>query len=313
MPVATCSAMAAGPLPSMTQAIGGRRVGGVLGRGEHGAVGALGGGHAVGGERERDRGAGRERPGGGGRRQRGGGRAHGRRCVVRRRGCCRGRGGRAGATGREERGGGEDDGGRGNGEPEGPDGESGLQMSDAFPRHRASIASASGDTVHAMATTRDISYEADDRTMIGTLAVPDGDGQRPGVLVCHEGPGLDDHARGRGGPARRRARVRGVRPRLPGWWEADRGSGADDGAHRRVLCGPAASARHRHGRTRDPVAGASHRPTAAGGDRLLLRRHPGVGAGAGRGRPQGGLRLPLRARARRGRRTPRTSSGRCWS
>src|SRR5580692_11035247 len=70
-------------------------------------------------------------------------------------------------------------------------------MSDAFPRHRASIASASGDTVHAMATTRDISYEADDRTMIGTLAVPDGDGQRPGVLVCHEGPGLDDHARGR--------------------------------------------------------------------------------------------------------------------
>jgi dienelactone hydrolase len=48
-----------------------------------------------------------------------------------------------------------------------------------------------------MATTRDITYEADDRTMIGTLAVPDGDGQRPGVLVCHEGPGLDDHARGR--------------------------------------------------------------------------------------------------------------------
>jgi dienelactone hydrolase len=55
----------------------------------------------------------------------------------------------------------------------------------------------SGDTVHAMATTRDISYEADDRTMIGTLALPDGEGQRPGVLVCHEGPGLDDHARGR--------------------------------------------------------------------------------------------------------------------
>jgi dienelactone hydrolase len=59
------------------------------------------------------------------------------------------------------------------------------------------MASAVGDTVHCMATTRDISYEADDRTMIGTLAVPDGDGQRPGVLVCHEGPGLDDHARGR--------------------------------------------------------------------------------------------------------------------
>jgi dienelactone hydrolase len=53
-----------------------------------------------------------------------------------------------------------------------------------------------------MATTRDISYEADGRTMIGTLALPDdaagapGD-RRPGVLVCHEGPGLDDHARER--------------------------------------------------------------------------------------------------------------------
>ncbi len=52
-----------------------------------------------------------------------------------------------------------------------------------------------------MATTRDITYEADGRTMIGTLALPDDGGgagdQRPGVLVCHEGPGLDDHARER--------------------------------------------------------------------------------------------------------------------
>ena len=48
-----------------------------------------------------------------------------------------------------------------------------------------------------MATTRDITYEADGRTMIGTLALPDGNDQRPGVLVCHEGPGLDDHARAR--------------------------------------------------------------------------------------------------------------------
>jgi len=48
-----------------------------------------------------------------------------------------------------------------------------------------------------MATTRDITYQADGRTMIGTLAVPDGTDQRPGVLVCHEGPGLDDHARAR--------------------------------------------------------------------------------------------------------------------
>jgi dienelactone hydrolase len=48
-----------------------------------------------------------------------------------------------------------------------------------------------------MATTRDITYEADGRTLIGTLALPDGTSRRPGVLVCHEGPGLDDHARER--------------------------------------------------------------------------------------------------------------------
>jgi dienelactone hydrolase len=48
-----------------------------------------------------------------------------------------------------------------------------------------------------MVTTRDITYEADGRTMVGTLALPDGNDGRPGVLVCHEGPGLDDHARSR--------------------------------------------------------------------------------------------------------------------
>jgi dienelactone hydrolase len=48
-----------------------------------------------------------------------------------------------------------------------------------------------------MVTTRDISYEADGRTMVGTLALPEGTDRRPGVLVCHEGPGLDDHARSR--------------------------------------------------------------------------------------------------------------------
>jgi dienelactone hydrolase len=50
-----------------------------------------------------------------------------------------------------------------------------------------------------MAATRDITYEADGRSMVGTLALPDGTetDTRPGVLVCHEGPGLDDHARAR--------------------------------------------------------------------------------------------------------------------
>jgi dienelactone hydrolase len=46
--------------------------------------------------------------------------------------------------------------------------------------------------------TEDIAYEADGRQMLGHLAVDDrGSGRRPAVLVAHEGPGLDDHAKGR--------------------------------------------------------------------------------------------------------------------
>ena len=67
-----------------------------------------------------------------------------------------------------------------------------------FLRMAASMASTGGRYGAPMATTRDITYEADGRTMIGTLALPDGAVRpRPGVLVCHEGPGLDDHARDR--------------------------------------------------------------------------------------------------------------------
>ena len=44
--------------------------------------------------------------------------------------------------------------------------------------------------------TQDIAYSADGCDMIGFLAVDDGEaGQRPGVLVCHEGGGLSDHAK----------------------------------------------------------------------------------------------------------------------
>lgn len=46
--------------------------------------------------------------------------------------------------------------------------------------------------------TSAIEYEADGRRLLGHLAVPDapdGDEQWPAVLVCHEGPGLDEHAR----------------------------------------------------------------------------------------------------------------------
>lgn len=45
-------------------------------------------------------------------------------------------------------------------------------------------------------TRQDIAYMADGVQMIGTLATPDNlPASAPGVLVCHEGPGLNDHAR----------------------------------------------------------------------------------------------------------------------
>jgi dienelactone hydrolase len=44
----------------------------------------------------------------------------------------------------------------------------------------------------------DIEYEVDGRRMVGHLAVDDYRlGPRPCVLVCHEGPGLDEHVKGR--------------------------------------------------------------------------------------------------------------------
>jgi dienelactone hydrolase len=46
-------------------------------------------------------------------------------------------------------------------------------------------------------TARDVRYEADGRVMVGRLVVPEGTGKRPGVLIAHEGPGLDDHQRER--------------------------------------------------------------------------------------------------------------------
>ncbi len=94
-------------------------------------------------------------------------------------------------------------------------GEVGLELQEASTRPRAatvnaagrrrpwcpligvSMASAGGEYRAPMVTTRDISYEADGRTMVGFLALPDGSDRRPGVLVSHEGPGLDDHARSR--------------------------------------------------------------------------------------------------------------------
>ena len=44
----------------------------------------------------------------------------------------------------------------------------------------------------------DIEYSVGESRMLGHLAIDDGrTGSRPGVLVCHEGPGLDEHAKDR--------------------------------------------------------------------------------------------------------------------
>jgi dienelactone hydrolase len=44
-----------------------------------------------------------------------------------------------------------------------------------------------------VAERRDIAYDVDGETMVGRLVVPDGTGRRPGVLIAHEGNGLDEH------------------------------------------------------------------------------------------------------------------------
>jgi dienelactone hydrolase len=46
-------------------------------------------------------------------------------------------------------------------------------------------------------TARDVEYSAGGKTMRGRLALPDGEDQRPGVLIAHEANGLDDHQRSR--------------------------------------------------------------------------------------------------------------------
>ena len=48
-----------------------------------------------------------------------------------------------------------------------------------------------------MVRVRTINYEATGLALQGTLAVPDGAGPFPGVLIGHEGPGLDDVQRAR--------------------------------------------------------------------------------------------------------------------
>ena len=69
--------------------------------------------------------------------------------------------------------------------------------------------SSPGDHVH----TEDVSYEADGLQLVGYLALPDRTDPGPAVLVAHEGPRLDDHAKNLRPPLRR-AGLRSLRARL---------------------------------------------------------------------------------------------------
>lgn len=48
-----------------------------------------------------------------------------------------------------------------------------------------------------MATTTDIAYAADGLGLVGRLALPEGSGKVPAVLIAHEGGGLDDYQNSR--------------------------------------------------------------------------------------------------------------------
>ena len=43
----------------------------------------------------------------------------------------------------------------------------------------------------------DLEYEADGAVMVGRLALPEGDGLLPSVLIAHGAPGMDQFARSR--------------------------------------------------------------------------------------------------------------------
>src|SRR3954470_17775642 len=48
-----------------------------------------------------------------------------------------------------------------------------------------------------MPAVRDVTYEVDGMTMVGSLGVPDQAGPRPAVLIAHEANGLDVYQKGR--------------------------------------------------------------------------------------------------------------------
>ena len=74
-----------------------------------------------------------------------------------------------------------------------------------------------------------LEYTFDGTRYVGHLALPDGDDPRPGVLVCHEGPGMTDHPRRR---AERLAAELGVIAFALDYWGGGQPLGEDERAQR---------------------------------------------------------------------------------
>ena len=263
----------------------------ILRRGEHGAVGTLGGGDTVGREVERDRRPGRQRPRGGDGRQ-------------------RGRRGRRGGRGGRRRGGRRRPVGRGSGLRRRRARAAGRQRQRQRPHRRRHC--------HLRASARCPAHRG--QYGVGRRRVPCAHGHHPrhllrgrrphhgrvpGAAPRHRSPARRARVPRGSGPRRSRAlpghppgrgaRLRRLRAGLPRRRSPGRGPGPDDGPHRRAAGRPAARPGDRHRRARHPARRGAHRPRPAGRHRVLLRRHAVPRAGPRRGRPQGRRRLPLRA------------------
>ena len=124
-------------------------------------------------------------------------------------------------------------------------------------------------------------YQSGDKTSIGYLALPDGNGERPGILVVHEAPGRDDHVKRR---AEMLAGLGYVALAADLYGGGVVGNSPEEAF---ALMGPlredlGPSAPTRPGRARRAGHGAGRRPRPARRHRLLLRWLFGLGARAHR-------------------------------
>ena len=126
----------------------------------------------------------------------------------------------------------------------------------------------------------DVEYEVDGVRMIGHLATDDErSGRRPAVLLAHEGPGLDDHVKGR---AEKLAALGYVAFALD--YHGDGKPVPVDEIMTRL--GPLMATTRPHPpagtvRARRAARARARRPRSRRGDRILLRRDDGARARPG--------------------------------